>query len=337
MSRHVAGASEPLSCELIAGGRSNLTYRVTNGSGRGWVVRRPPTGPLLARAHDMRREYRILRALWQHTPVPVPEPVALCDDESVLGVPFYVMADVPGAVLREPGDAVALDEDVRAAAAFHAVDVLAALHSVDIDRAGLADLGPSGGYVGRQLRRWLSQVEQSGDMEAITLLGRQQEALLTAAPVSAKVTLVHGDYRFDNLVVDSHEGTVRAVLDWEIATLGDPLADLGSFLVYWDEPDDERPALGITGPTAARGFPSRHDVAARYAEALALDLDALDFYVAFGYWKLACILHGVAHRYRSGAGGGARADALPVDMSEHTRWLAHRSADHLSRYRARAR
>src|SRR5690606_14136173 len=153
----------------------NLTYRVTGRSGRRWVLRRPPTGPLLPRAHDMRREYRILRALSQDTAVPVPEPVALCDDESVLGVPFYVMADVPGVVLREPADALALSEEVRAAAAFRAVEVLAALHAVNIDRTRLADLGPREGYVGRQLRRWLSQVEQSGDAEVITLLGQQQK------------------------------------------------------------------------------------------------------------------------------------------------------------------
>jgi aminoglycoside phosphotransferase (APT) family kinase protein len=285
----------------------------------------------------MRREHRIISALSRHTAVPVPEPVALCGDESVLGVPFYVMADVPGIVLREPADAVALDESGRTAAAFRAVDVLAALHAVDIDRAGLADLGPHDGYVARQLRRWLSQVEQTGDVEAIGLLDEQRASLLAAMPSSGKVSLVHGDYRFDNLVVDPDRGTVRAVLDWEIATLDDPLADLGSFLVHWDEPEDERPALGVTGPTAAPGFPTRRDVAGRYAERLALDLHALDFYLAFGYWKLACILHGAAHRYRSGAGGGAAAESLPGDMAGHVRWLTRRSADHLGRYRAKLR
>lgn len=335
MSRNVSGASEALSCELITGGRSNLTYRVTGRSGRSWVLRRPPTGALLPRAHDMLREYRILRALSQHTTVPVPEPVALCDDESVLGAPFYVMADVPGKVLREPADAIALDQEVRTTAALRAVDVLAALHAVDVNRAGLADLGPPDGYVVRQLRRWLAQVEHSGDAEAITLLGPQQNSLMATAPAGTRVALVHGDYRFDNLVVDPDEGTLRAVLDWEIATLGDPLADLGSLLVCWDEPDDERPALGVTGPTAAPGFPSRRDVASWYAQASALDLDALDFYVAFGYWKLACVLHGVAHRYQSGAGGGA--EALPIDMSDHLRWLVRRSVAHLGRYQARVR
>lgn len=336
MAGHVAGAGEDMTAELIAGGRSNLTFRVTEPSGRTWVLRRPPTGPLLPRAHDMRREYHITSALWQHTAVPVPEPIALCEDESVLGVPFYVMGDVAGTVVRDPADAAALGEEVRAAAALRAVEVLAALHAVDIAAAGLADLGPHDGYVRRQLRRWLSQVEQSGDTEAITVLGEQQRALLAATPSApAGIALVHGDYRLDNLVVDPDDGTVRAVLDWEIATIGDPLADLASLLVYWDEPHDKRAALGVPGPTIVPGFPSRNDLASRYAETSGLDPDALDFYVAFAYWRLACVLHGVAHRYRSGGGGGAA--GTPIDISDHVRWLVRRSDEHLGRHEARIR
>ncbi|MDM3927493.1 phosphotransferase family protein [Mycobacterium intracellulare] len=337
MTEQVSGASEPLSYQLITGGRSNLTYRVTGSCGRSWILRRQPTGPLAARAHDLRREYRILSALSQHTALPVPEPIALCEDESILGVTFYVMADVPGTVLRDPTDTAELAETTRSAAARHAVEALAALHSVDLDRAGLADLGPRDGYVARQLRRWLSQVEQTCDVDAFHRLGEQQAALADALPRTTETSLVHGDYRFDNLVLDPRDGTVRAILDWEIAALGDPLADLGYFLVSWDEPGDERPALGLPGPTSAEGFPSRRDATEWYASARAIDVDVLDFYLAFGYWKLACVLHCVDHRYRTGGGGGAGSDALPLDMAEHVSWLTHRSTTHLTRHKAATR
>jgi aminoglycoside phosphotransferase (APT) family kinase protein len=327
MRANVAGASGAMRHALIAGGRSNLTYRVTAADGRTWVLRRPPTGTLLPRAHDMRREFRIIQALAERTAIPVPPPVAMCDDTEVLGVPFYVMSDVTGAVLREPADSAALEGEARARAARHAIDVLVDLHAVDVDGAGLGDLGRRDSYVERQLRRWLSQVEQSGDVEIAALLSRQQERLLRAVPPDAGTALVHGDYRFDNLIVDPDEGVVKAVLDWEIATLGDPFADLASFLVYWDEVGDERGALGVLGPTAVAGFPSRAEVATTYAAASGRDLDRLDFYLAFGYWKVACILQGVAHRYRAGDGGGAAAPA--DDISEHLRWLVCRSVEHL--------
>ncbi|MHB1710311.1 MAG: phosphotransferase family protein [Acidimicrobiales bacterium] len=328
VAQHVPGASVKDYCELIAGGRSNLTYRLTAADGRTWVLRRPPTGPLLPRAHDMSREYRILDALFRYTDVPVPEPIAFCDDETLLGVPFYVMADAAGTVLRHPDDAEALGPGVRSAVAGRAIEILAALHAVDVVAAGLADLGPHNGYVDRQLRRWLGQVEQSGDESAISFLGTQQRALSAAAPVAALTALVHGDYRLDNLVVDPARGSVRAVLDWEISTIGNPLADLGSLLVYWDEPGDERPALGVPGPTGIGGFPSREQLAERYMMASGTPVDTLNFYVAFGYWKLACVLHGVAHRYRSGDGGGG--EAPPADADEHIRWLVSRSAGHLN-------
>lgn len=334
MAEQVSGAAEPLSYQLITGGRSNLTYRVTGSPGRSWILRRQPTGPLAARAHDLRREYRILSALSQHTTLTVPEPIALCEDESVLGVTFYVMADVPGTVLRDPTDTAGLAETTRPAAARHAVEALAALHSVDLDRAGLADLGPRDGYVARQLHRWLSQVEQTCDLDTFHRLGDQQAALADALPRTTETSLVHGDYRFDNLVLDPFDGTVRAILDWEIAALGDPLADLGYFLVSWDEPGDERPALGLPGPTSATGFPSRREAIDWYASARAIDVGVLDFYLAFGYWKLACVLHCVAHRYRTGGGGGAGSDALPPDMAEHVRWLTRRSTTHLTVHKA---
>lgn len=330
---HARPISRIRSCELITGGRSNLTYRLSDTSGQRWIIRRPPTGPLLPRAHDMHREFRLLTALHTRTSVPVPEPIILCDDVQVIGVPFYVMAEVPGAVLRTPADARALSPGVRNAAADNAIGVLATLHCVDIDAVGLADVGRPGGYVSRQLQRWLRQVEETNDRAVIPAVARQQHALTGATPPDTPSVLVHGDYRFDNLVIEPQRGSVRAVLDWEIATIGDPLADLASMLVCWDQPGDERGALGSVGPTAEQGFPSRSEAAQSYAAVTGFPLGNLNFYLAFGYWKLACVLHGVAHRYKAGDGGGAVEP--PPDMN-HLRWLLQQSADYLSLHQRQA-
>lgn len=310
-------------CRLIAGGRSNLTYRLTDSGGRSWILRRPPAGPLLPRAHDVEREHLILEALSRSSRVPVPEPLGLCPDPTLLGVPFYLMADVAGLVLRRPEDADHLTRSTCSELSHHAVDVLAALHGEDFDHLGLSGLGPHSDYASRQLYRWMKQLERSTDDEVIARSRAQQEALGAAIPSADSPALVHGDYRLDNLVADPDEATISAVLDWEIATIGEPVADLAMFLVYWDEVGDERPSLGVPGPTMSGDFPSRAEMATRYSEVSGRSIADIGFYLALGYWKLSCVLQGVADRYRAGGGGGA--DPPPPDADEHVRWLIGRS------------
>lgn len=301
------GAVPPFSFELVSGGRSNLTYAVTDAAGRRVALRRPPVGHVLPTAHDMAREHRIVAALGP-TAVPVPRALAFCGDPSVTGAPFYVMEFVEGYVLRDAkGVEAALEPPARRRLGEDLVDVLVALHALDVDAVGLGDLGRRDGYLARQLARWHGQFDRSqveGE-ERVEAVDEVHELLARALPAEGAPTLVHGDYRLDNTVV-SDAGEVRAVLDWELCTLGDPLADVGLLLVYWAEPGDELTALGNDAPTLAGGFPTRQEVAQRYAAGSGRDLAGLDYYVAFGYWKLACILQGVHARYRAGAGGGDR-------------------------------
>ena len=295
---NVPGVRPPLAFHLIPGGRSNLTYLVRDAAGAAWVLRRPPLSGVLPSAHDMGREHRIISAL-RDTPVPVPEAVGLCPDASVTGAPFYVMSYVDGIVPRDR-DAVAntFDERQRAAAAGSLVESLVALHRVDPDEVGLGDLGRRDGYVERQLRRWGRQWEQSKTRElpAIEEVGRR---LAARVPPQGPATIVHGDYRLDNVIV-SPAGEVLAVIDWELCTLGDPLADVGLLMVYWSEPGDDVLPLG-SAPTALPGFPRRDEVAAAYAHSSGRDLSDLEFYIALGYWKLAVILEGVYARSAAGA------------------------------------
>ena len=303
-AEHVPGATPPLDFLLIAGGRSNLTFKVTDAAGGAWVLRRPPTGHVLATAHDMAREHRIITALGP-TPVPVPPPLGLCTDESVNGAPFYVMAYLDGHVLRDAKMAEALyTPEQRHAAGLGLVDVLADLHSVDVDAVGLGDLGRREGYVARQLKRWYSQFRASTAEtgRSVPLVDSVHDRLTAAIPEQRGATVVHGDFRLDNAMLDDG-GRVIGVLDWEICTLGDPLADLGLLMVYWAEPGDRTTALGVA-PTTAGGFPTRDEMKARYAERTGRGIDLLPFYLAFGYWKLACILEGVHTRYVGGSGGG---------------------------------
>jgi aminoglycoside phosphotransferase (APT) family kinase protein len=300
---HVQGARPPLRFEPIAGGRSNLTYRVRDASGTSWVLRRPPLHGVLPSAHDMSREHRVLSAL-AATPVPVPATFGLCQDPSVTGAPFYVMAHVDGVVPRdEPTVAAHLDEPARAAAADSLVDALVALHRVDPARVGLARLGRHEGYLDRQLARWRRQLEQSRtrDLPILDEVHRRLAATVPAQVGPARI--VHGDFRLDNVVL-SPTGQVLAILDWELCTLGDPLADLGLLLVYWAEPGDDTLPLG-TAPTTMPGFPSRSALAEAYATRSGRDLTHLDYYLSFAYWKLAVILEGVLARHATGAYGQA--------------------------------
>jgi aminoglycoside phosphotransferase (APT) family kinase protein len=297
---NVPAARPPLGFELIPGGHSNLTFLVRDAAGAAWVLRRPPLSGVLPSAHDMGREHRIIAAL-RGTPVPVPGAIGLCQDPSVTGAPFYVMDYVDGVVPRDQATVErALGLPQRAAATASLVEVLADLHRVDPDAVGLGQLGRREAYVERQLRRWGRQWEQSKTRElpAIEEAGRR---LAARVPPQQGSAIVHGDYRLDNLIV-SPAGRVLAVIDWELCTLGDPLADVGLLLVYWSEPGDELQPLE-SAPTAVPGFPSRAEVAAAYAAASDLDLGDLDFYVALGYWKLAVILEGVYARALGGAYG----------------------------------
>jgi aminoglycoside phosphotransferase (APT) family kinase protein len=298
---HAPGVELPLRFSLIAGGRSNLTYRVTDAGGRSWVLRRPPLGHVLATAHDMGREHRIISAL-APTDVPVAPVVGLCTDEDVNGAPFYVMGFVDGLVVRDRASAEHLGVDQRRNASRQLAEVLASIHAVDPDAVGLGELGRREGYIERQLRRWYGQW-QSSKTRDLDVVDEVHDALATQVPAQGGATIVHGDYRLDNCLLEP-DGTIAAVLDWELCTLGDPLADVGLLLVYWTEAGDAHPAL-LDAATLAEGFVTRAELMDLYAAASGRDVSHVDYYVAFGYWKLACILEGVFARYRGGAMGSA--------------------------------
>jgi aminoglycoside phosphotransferase (APT) family kinase protein len=305
-AENIDSAEPPFHFELIAGGRSNLTYRVTDGAGRQMALRRPPRSHVLPTAHDMTREYRVISALGA-TDVPVPITFGLCEDESVNGRPFYVMEFVEGHIVRDAETAEReLDLASRRRAGESIADTLAALHAVDVDAVGLGDFAKREGYIERQLRRWYEQFRNSGvdGVDTATIISALHDRLAADVPPQVGTAIVHGDYRLDNTVLGP-DGSVRAVLDWEICTLGDPLADLGLLMVYWTEAGDEAALLGVT-PTTVPGFPGRAEIRQRYQDASGRDLGRLDFYVAFGYWKLACILQGVYARYVGGAAAGDR-------------------------------
>lgn len=311
--------SAPLTFNLIAGGRSNLTYHVVDGAGKELVLRRPPTSHVLPTAHDMVREHTVISALYPQG-IPVPQPLGLCLDETVNDRPFYVMEFVDGAILRDRPQAEAtFDVASRARIGENLAVTLVNLHGVDVNAAGLGGLARHDGYIERQLRRWREQFEHmiadGADYgELVRAVGDQ---LMRSIPTQQRVSLVHGDYRLDNTVLDAH-GEVRAILDWEICSLGDPVADLGLLLVYWTDPGDTaiRPISGLA-PTTAEGFYSRDQVLAAYARHTSLDLSHIAFYQAFGYWKLACIMQGVFVRYSAGATAGDQSS-----VSEYPKYIA---------------
>jgi aminoglycoside phosphotransferase (APT) family kinase protein len=301
---HVEGATAPFEFELIAGGRSNLTFAVTDGEGHRYVVRRPPLGHVLATAHDMGREHRLIAAVGT-TSVPVPRALGLCTDEEVNGAPFYVMAFVKGVVLDAPDKARLLPEEICRAAGVDLVDVLAALHAVDVDAVGLGDLAKREAYIERQLRRWSRQWQDSKTRE-LPLIEEVEKRLRAAIPPQHGATIVHGDYRLGNCLVDPTTGSIAAVLDWELCTLGDPLADVGYLGVYWG---DASPYRGSANdPTSAPGFPTYNEVLERYAQRTGRDVSGVDYYRAFGAWRLAVIGEGVYARYLHGVMGDEAPD-----------------------------
>jgi aminoglycoside phosphotransferase (APT) family kinase protein len=326
---HVPEARPPLRFDVIAGGHSNLTYRVTDSAGMCFVLRRPPLGHVLASAHDMSREHRIIHAL-AGSAVPVAPALGYCDDPAVNGAPFYVMRFVDGHVIRDRAAAeTLLSPAARHRTAESLVDTMAAIHAVGLRAVGLDTLGKHDGYIARQLKRWYGQWNQQKTRE-LPLVDQVHDALVARIPEQGPATLVHGDYRLDNCMVDQH-GSVIAVLDWEICTLGDPLADLGMLQVYWTGPDDD--ASAWTGSaTTAPGFPNRSYLVQRYADVSGRDVAQLPFYVAFAYWKLACILEGVYARYLGGALGERSADEL-APFEQQVRAAAQRASDVLAELR----
>jgi aminoglycoside phosphotransferase (APT) family kinase protein len=302
-AQHVPEAVAPLAFDLVAGGRSNLTFGVTDQNGAKWVLRRPPTSHVLASAHDMGREYRLIHAL-QDTDVPVPGSVGLCPDESVNGAPFYVMEFVDGTIVRDAATAEKqFTREQRRHAGESIVDTLAAIHAVDLEEVGLDDLARHEGYIERQLKRWHTQFTASAaqNERTVPIIDEMHDFLAARVPEQGPAAIVHGDYRLDNCMI-ADDGSVAAVLDWELCTLGDPLADMGLLMVYWNEAGDSASALP-TSATAVDGFPTRGELKQRYAERTGRDVAELDYYVSFGYWKLACILEGVFARYAHGAMG----------------------------------
>ncbi len=297
---HVDGLEPPFQWTRLPGGHSNLTYQLRDQQGRLAVIRRPPQGQLLPKAHDMSREWALISALGQ-TPVPVPAAYGFCESPDVTGAWFYVMGHIDGHPLYNSEDTEKyVPENERRKMAFSFIDVLADLHSVDPDEVGLGELGKRDSYVGRQLKTWYRSWNASiegaelDDPRAHEL----QKYFLEHLPDQGPIRVVHGDYGLHNCLVGP-DCTIAAVVDWEISTLGDPLADLAYALNPWPDPSDAEPPLPEAA-TAPKGFPGRMELAERYAERTGRDLSLLDYYVGFNRWKTACIVHGVYARYMEG-------------------------------------
>ncbi|WP_372783060.1 phosphotransferase family protein [Litorivivens sp.] len=304
LAAHLTGSYAPYIFELIAAGGSNLTYRVTDARGEVFVLRRPPVKGVVATAHDMSREWRIMDALHRHSDIPVPATLAYCDDVSVTGAAFYVMGFVDGLILRDRISTDGLSKSQAQRATESLVDVQVAFHTLDVDQIGLGNLGKREDYLQRQLKRWRKQAEAVMTRE-LPLLDELHSLLVAQAPPSQRAPgLAHGDYRFDNCVLDA-TGKVIAVLDWELCTLGDPVVDFCWSRQYWAEPGDKLTFLQ-NPPTLNPIFPNRATVEQLYEEKSGYSLDDLNYYTAFGWWKMACIVEGVYARLKKGASGGMK-------------------------------
>ena len=324
-------SGEHLDIELIAGGRSNLTYRLELGGSR-LVLRRPPLGHVLPTAHDMSREFRVLSAL-RDSDVPVPAAIANCTDPDVIGAPFYMMEFVDGHVLRTRQDGERLTPDQGRQLSERLAEMLSAIHGVDVAGVGLTGFGRPEGYLARQLARWQRQWELSNTRD-MPGYDRLVERLAAGLPDDGDHTLVHGDFRLDNMLVTlGAHPAVAAVVDWEMSTLGDPLADLGLTLIYWADPDDPQ-WLDINvgaSVTSMPGFLSRAGLAARYAELTGRDLSGIGYYMAFGCFKLAVVLEGIHARFLQhqtvGEGFEREGPAVPVLIERAHRLLDTGLAD----------
>ncbi len=311
LSEHIDGAVGPFEFEFITGGHSNLTYRVTGSDGTAMVLRRPPLGAILASAHDMGREFKIISGVGR-TSVPVPRALGLCQDDSVNGAPFYIMNFVEGVVVSDDEIAATSlpDPAVRMTLSNSVIDVLAALHTADPDTIGLGDLGRKEAYLDRQLKRWVTQWEKAKTRELPEM--DEAHALLVAAKPEQRYTgIVHGDYRLGNMLSDTEQGTVKAVLDWELCTLGDVLADVGYILNNWGQPGEPLPVGATAYPTTIGGFAGRDQLVERYSEKTGFEVGDINYYRAFQYWRLAAIVEGVLNRYLQGVMGD---DSVDTDL-----------------------
>lgn len=319
------GAISPLTFQRIGNGQSNLTYAVRDAGGTAWVLRRPPLGDLLASAHDVVREYRILAGL-QNTSVPVPKMIALTEDPSVSDVPLVLMSFVDGVVIDSVTKAEQLDADRRRRVGLGLSAALADIHRVDLESSGLADLASRKPYAARQLARWTKQWESSRTRQ-VSGIDDLAARLAANIPIQHEVTLVHGDFHLNNVITAHDDGRVVAVVDWELCTLGDPLADLGGLLAYWPQTDD-----GFTGPFMAStlpGFPTRAELVDSYAQHTGRDVSAAGFWQVLALWKLAIIAEGVMRRMEADSRNRAVAGSPTTTLIDDIVARAVRTADEI--------
>lgn len=315
LSANVEGSQGPFDYQLIAAGGSNLTYRVTDRAGNQWALRRPPAAHGLPTAHDMHREFRLMSAL-APTEVPVPKAIAYCADAKVTGAPFYVMSFVEGHILRDQKSVASMTAADADIATDSLIDVQIAFHTLDVDSVGLGDLAKRDDYVGRQLKRWRSQVERA-NVRDLPLMVELHERLAAAKP-EEKVApaLAHGDYRFDNTVIGD-EWKIIAVLDWELCTIGNPIADFAWSMIYWTDPGAPMYVLQDP-PTLAPIFVRSDEVIRRYGARSGFDLSDLPYYRVFAWWKQACIVEGAYARRLAGASGGMAQSGDASDTAKRT-------------------
>jgi aminoglycoside phosphotransferase (APT) family kinase protein len=310
LASEVPGAGSQLSAQLIMGGRSNFTYEVSDGV-NSWILRRPPIGQVLATAHDMAREYRVMLAL-QDTDVPVPKMYAFCADSDVIGAPFYLMERVVGRTYRYAGEVSPLGPERTAAVSSGLVETLAVLHEVDPEAVGLADMGRPEGFLARQVGRWKKQLDASRTRD-LPAADELYARLAADIPAESATGIVHGDYRLDNVIVDAQDH-IAAVIDWEMATIGDPLTDLALMAMYG--------RLGTTvfgaaigDASSAPGFLSENEIIARYAAYSERDLSRFGFYLGLASFKLAAILEGIRSRHLKGQ--AVSEDITRIDAAIH--------------------
>jgi len=330
MLGHVPDCVAPLSFGLIAGGHSNITYGAVDATGQQYVVRRPPLGKSGGGAHNMDREFTVISAL-ADTAVPVPKAYALCDDESVNGAPFYVMSRVDGSVIdnEAAADECLPDRGTRQRAGAQIIDVMADMHRVDIDAVGLGHAAKRTDFLTRQLKRFCDVWEQNKTRE-LPVMATLADRLVELAPPQRYTGIVHGDYRIGNVMVDAG-GSLVAVLDWELWTLGDVLADLGFILNNWYEPDDPNPQVFMeTSPTVTGDFGSRADVVERYSARTGFDVSAVDYYRAFQHWRMAVLAEGVKRRYDTAQMATQNVDH--AHLNQRVINLAQLAAEHLDRF-----
>jgi aminoglycoside phosphotransferase (APT) family kinase protein len=322
MQDNVAGfdASSPLQTTLLAGGRSNISYQLTNASGSSWVLRRPPLGHIMPSAHDMGREFRVLSGL-NKVAFPTPTTRGYCEDESVIGAKFMMMDFIDGRVIESAQTASSLSATQADEISQELVDTLARLHAVDPAAAGLDQLGKPAGYLQRQVKRWGEQwqITKTRELPEIETLHTWLETAIAKVPESLPTSIVHGDYRIDNVILARDKSEIIAVLDWEMSTLGDPISDLAISLVYWSQATDTlRKKIPVAEDvTSGLGFWSRKQVLDRYVSQTGLDISHLDECVALACFKLAVIMESIHHRNLSGQQLGAAAGAQST-MGEAT-------------------